>query len=681
MAECSRVGKNSSLDGDNVINTPSVKCGSSMRRAQSPAWSHLLSQKRRRVTRNSVDTGAEDFSDKSQPLDPAQRPNVQTILAGFIRREEDNEGRVHESEDPDNTISNDRIERRAKDEDDDVSTTDGYPSITIRPPQLNSDIKKHASTRSTASAKARRTPGRRVTNVARDLTNPFLAAVSSDWNLMSDLDRRVYSLQCGVPMGGNAIPHKWSEIVQILLREDYFTHKQFLKWSSEKELQNRYEQTRFAVQGKCADREPKYQRAWQKFRGEDVDICNHEGSQTSGVHQEICPLHLDPPDFLRIRQTKCQNDGMPMNAGIGSTCAGNSESGDVPDPNLLCKIGPSYSLLAHTDGSEQRSPAQHNGETTVTSFLNRKSKDLAMDDLSAMDVVNESDKRIACSEDAIGRKQWDIEALASVATTQYRKLVKDEREEPQATNEDDETPTSMRGSTESPDSGSYGYSTNLGTKCCSTAFPTEGASQKSAFPRTLSSSKTEKYNDGIERVSVESDQYANSLGLITNRASRRRQPAQIHFHEDEPGATPRACRFRLRGSLDPEESKENREVDSGSNLATIGSPESLGSPVAANRLMYAQGRFESRSSAVSSPRSYRTSSPLTPPGSRSRRISSRSSDRRRTLFGPFAASASDSSLPRAIVIDAAYSGNVLGPIPLVSRTERPTTVDTAVAVD
>ena len=710
VARSSRLRMEDGLGADNVIDAPTNKGGLSMGRARSATLKSSNDQKRRRMTEKSIESGEVDYYDKAHPLDAVQRPSSCATPARFWTQDQDEGGRDHGRDSSRNTIVTKKVNyctrRKAKDEADEVSIADSHSGSAIQSLRLIPDIGQHSSTKSATSAIARRTSARKFANIAKDLTNPFKVAVSPDWDLMPDLDRRVYLLQSGVPMGGDAIPLKWSEVVQILVGEGYFERKQFMEWGGEKELQNRYEQIRVAVQGRYADREPKIRTAWPIFRCEGFDVYDYKDSRTSYVHREVYPLMLDSKGFLSIGRSSCRNDEMLVKIDIEGAWTDGSESRDIPNPNLRSQTNSSCILLAQTDDSQRHWSTQHAGGITGRPLLNTNNKDLAMDEVVRecstktsiastdnattistplgdpmqsqrhMDEVKKSEKYKAHWEYTINRKYQEVEASATAATTESQQQVHDEREEDRATKEADETVTNIRHFTGSPDLDSHGRSIGLGSKCDSSAYLTGRVSPACARQTDLFNWKTEKHNTGTAEVSTDSDQITPPLGHTAKSFSRTRQPAQIPIHEDEPGTAPRVRRIRPANFLDPDGAKENREVDSEAYLATTESPELPGTPVAGSSSVHIWDQFENHFPVASPPPFHRTLLRGASPESHSQRISSDSFDRRRTLFGPFATPGTRSSVRRAIVTDFARASNVINPTPLASRTERPTATDT-----
>ena len=95
-------------------------------------------------------------------------------------------------------------------------------------------IEQPSSTKTAASAIAKRHFARELANIAKHLTNPFMVAVSPKWNFLPNFDRRTYLLPSGVPMAGDATPLKRCEVVEIRVGEGHFERKQFPDWAVKK---------------------------------------------------------------------------------------------------------------------------------------------------------------------------------------------------------------------------------------------------------------------------------------------------------------------------------------------------------------------------------------------------------------------------------------------------------------
>ena len=94
----------------------------------------------------------------------------------------------------------------------------------------------------------------------------FAEPIQEDWKQLNALDRRVYRLQHGSPIKGDAIPLKWSTVIKTLIRERFFSREQCIMWGGEEALKKRYETVRKAMQvffgGAGHKEEPSSRKNW-----------------------------------------------------------------------------------------------------------------------------------------------------------------------------------------------------------------------------------------------------------------------------------------------------------------------------------------------------------------------------------------------------------------------------------
>ena len=117
-------------------------------------------------------------------------------------------------------------------------------------------------------------------------TNLFTEPIYKDWHELNALDRRVYRLQHGCPLKGDAITLKWGTVIQTLIREKYFTRAQCTSWGGEKVLKHRYESVRKAIQvffgGEDYVEEPSSRKNWTIRSMESMDVFKNSKSATKG---------------------------------------------------------------------------------------------------------------------------------------------------------------------------------------------------------------------------------------------------------------------------------------------------------------------------------------------------------------------------------------------------------------
>ena len=104
----------------------------------------------------------------------------------------------------------------------------------------------------------------------------------SDWKELHVYDRRVYRLQKGAPVCSNTLPFKWSEVVETLIEDGFFTREEFKAWGGIEQLKIRYENVRLDIEGFFeAKPEPTSKMGWQVLPAEDLDVFNQRDDEAS----------------------------------------------------------------------------------------------------------------------------------------------------------------------------------------------------------------------------------------------------------------------------------------------------------------------------------------------------------------------------------------------------------------
>ncbi|MCJ1264668.1 hypothetical protein MMC22_004542 [Lobaria immixta] len=119
-----------------------------------------------------------------------------------------------------------------------------------------------------------------------DFDNPFTKPTSPDWRDLELFDHRVYILQKGAPLRGTTLPLEWTQVVEILVTEGFFTEKEFETAGGLTVLTSRYETIRLEIQGffKSAP-EPVDKRDWPIRYVEDLKVFDLQSGTTYWRHQ------------------------------------------------------------------------------------------------------------------------------------------------------------------------------------------------------------------------------------------------------------------------------------------------------------------------------------------------------------------------------------------------------------
>ncbi|MCJ1259819.1 hypothetical protein MMC24_007658 [Lignoscripta atroalba] len=159
--------------------------------------------------------------------------------------------------------------------------------------QPNRVPRKHATPDSFDSSDYSSSSSSTASDSADD-QNLFTAKIEADWSEFQPFERRIFLLQKGAPLHGNTLPMKWAEVVRQLIREDYFTRKQFNTWGGEKELKLHYERLRLAMQELFrAEDEPTDRKNWRIYWLEDFDVYDLNGIKATYVHKETPNVRLN----------------------------------------------------------------------------------------------------------------------------------------------------------------------------------------------------------------------------------------------------------------------------------------------------------------------------------------------------------------------------------------------------
>ena len=104
--------------------------------------------------------------------------------------------------------------------------------------------------------------------------NLFTRPIEEDWHTMNSYDRYLFRLQGGAPLTGTALRMKWPAAVRVLIREKFFTRKQFNVWGGEKMMKERYELVRLAMRRLfgATKEEPSDRKDWTVYYQEGWEV-------------------------------------------------------------------------------------------------------------------------------------------------------------------------------------------------------------------------------------------------------------------------------------------------------------------------------------------------------------------------------------------------------------------------
>ncbi|KAI9821636.1 MAG: hypothetical protein M1827_002217 [Pycnora praestabilis] len=169
----------------------------------------------------------------------------------------------------------------------------------VEKPKVNYDMKHHPmddgietptlkksanSINSTKTSTQKRSESLSV----KDPDNPFSQPIPSDWQEFEAYDRRVYLLQMGSPVKGTALPLKWPQCVDTLIKEKHFTRKQLLAWGGNDAVRSRYNKVRLSLQKSFrAKDEPENRKDLIYSVVEEFDVYDLKGNDQKYVRKEM----------------------------------------------------------------------------------------------------------------------------------------------------------------------------------------------------------------------------------------------------------------------------------------------------------------------------------------------------------------------------------------------------------
>ena len=635
----------------------------------SATLSRSPSPKRRRVTRSTVHSREIDYDTRFHPLDAVLRPNARTTLARQAKKHEGAEDDKHMTTNKvySPSLSNSRYETRSKGEPIArlVSTAHALTTPALARSETTSGTAFDSSARAVSDPTTKKRRATRSIVSHKHPINPFVEAVSTEWSSMSKFDRYLYLMQKGVPIGGTAIPLKWSEVIDVLAKEGHFTIKKLSNLSIERQLKTRYEQVRRAVQGKFADREPKDMNGWRIYRVEDFDVYDYTGSSTIYVHKGDQTFKLDSKGFLRDQLPQNPNNKPWILSSGHSTLAEavriheetrSLDFGSTVDP-LPTTVAQAAELLTRSVTqdqaitSEDKDLSMHDaslaadedaGQSVPTDII-LTSSDTSSDNVPQAAPVQPDDlmiqrdgpqKYMFTTGTNLHNASKDLQASASAAITKFFKQAPIFPDERQVVDKDDSILATVQKMIEDP----------LSDFLAAMEQPDRVASSSTRHDHPNDSESDHpihnerKTYEAVDRKSMELAYNAGSEILAdagARRPSTRKRAAAVSIHEDQPGTTPKPTRFLPLNVMGPELLKENQEA--GSEVETS-EGESSRSPGSTS--MYGQSTPSRARIVNGSPTRLSASSPRLPtirmtPRSRSRLISSHSPMLRRSIFGPF----------------------------------------------
>ena len=130
-----------------------------------------------------------------------------------------------------------------------------------------------------------------------DPENLLAKPINEMWDTLEPLDRRIYIAQRGAPLKGNNLPHKWPKLVNMLVKEKYFTREQFNGWGGVPALTERYEAVRLWMRTLFdAPEEPMDECDFDIRYSEDFSVYDLEHSGTETISVRYIPADDDQMD-------------------------------------------------------------------------------------------------------------------------------------------------------------------------------------------------------------------------------------------------------------------------------------------------------------------------------------------------------------------------------------------------
>lgn len=171
-----------------------------------------------------------------------------------------------------------------------------------------------------------------------DRENLLTKTVGETYDHLSEMDKHLHNLQKGAPSDSTSLTFAWTDVAYNLVKEKYFTNREFKQWGGLKRLKERYNEVRHAVQGAQAATEPKSKKDQPVYWAEDFDVFDQVGSRTVYVNKRIpqsmygeerftlSVLREKQRDLVTFRQNldKTRNDFMKN--GLISGLDGNNDS-------------------------------------------------------------------------------------------------------------------------------------------------------------------------------------------------------------------------------------------------------------------------------------------------------------------------------------------------------------------
>ena len=236
--------------------------------------------KRSRLTRNAIQTRSVSYDVKFHPMDTETRPN-----APARRKLESDRVEIQEEDSDDEEV--DEIQSSTTEEKRFTRRLDhgAGPDYDMTAHPLNAVLQSDGSSASGSKASK---PS--VSGLALDFS---AAKIGTDWDDLDDFDKRLYTLQGGAPEGASYLALMWSEVARSLVRDGFLTKQQLKIWGGESKLKERYELVRKAVQGDFADTEAKEKDNQPLYWLEGFDVYDME----AGAKEQY--MHKNIPKYMR----------------------------------------------------------------------------------------------------------------------------------------------------------------------------------------------------------------------------------------------------------------------------------------------------------------------------------------------------------------------------------------------
>ncbi|MCJ1280692.1 hypothetical protein MMC26_000009 [Xylographa opegraphella] len=236
-----------------------------------------------RVKRTSASTGKAIYDMKFHPMDRTTRPNMATTRRVVAKETEDgeiNNGNDGDRQPSSNAANNTEYRRSHRSNRGKYSQNLQYSmTLSTKPLAKNIAFKSTIVTNKTKSI----TPG---------TGNLLESLIGVDFDNLCSMDRLLHNIQHGAPLDSISLPHSWTKVSDILVKEGFFTKAQYKAWDGVAALKRRYDALRCVVQGVHVNSETRDTRDQALYWAEGMDVLDHVGSRTIYQHRGV-PQYME----------------------------------------------------------------------------------------------------------------------------------------------------------------------------------------------------------------------------------------------------------------------------------------------------------------------------------------------------------------------------------------------------